>query len=187
MPRRNHSPRRGRRHAGHLQAKLLRVLQEGEASFGTFLRRSPRGRRSCEPSSRQEVGCTAGPVDERDVNDWRAQNESFVEAWSWFSLHEHQARTTEDVDLRVMGSPDEILGKLQAAGRRDLGDFTTVDVSPHKNHPASRRRRCSYTRQRPTSRRSFTPSRCRADIRVSRDPRATRRAPAATAIMSHSL
>ena len=50
-------------------------------------------------------------------------------------LRLERARTTKDVDLRVMGSPDEILGKLQEAGRRDLGDFMTFEVSPHKDQP----------------------------------------------------
>lgn len=31
-----------------------------------------------------------------------------------------RARTTKDVDLRMVGSPDGVLAKLQEAGRRDL-------------------------------------------------------------------
>ena len=33
------------------------------------------------------------------------------------------ARTTKDIDLRMQGSPDETLDRLQEAGRLDLGDF----------------------------------------------------------------
>ena len=38
-------------------------------------------------------------------------------------LRLERARTTKDVDLRVVGSPDAILAKLQEAARRDLADF----------------------------------------------------------------
>lgn len=38
-------------------------------------------------------------------------------------LRIERARTTKDIDLRVMGAPDAILERLQTAGRRDLGDF----------------------------------------------------------------
>ena len=34
-----------------------------------------------------------------------------------------RARTTKDVDLRMVGSPEGILERLQEAGRLDLGDF----------------------------------------------------------------
>ena len=46
-----------------------------------------------------------------------------------------QARATKDVDLRVMGSAQELLTKLQAAGRLDLGDFMTFEVLPDAEHP----------------------------------------------------
>jgi hypothetical protein len=46
-----------------------------------------------------------------------------------------RARTTKDIDLRLMGEPDDILAKLQAAGRRNLGDFMTFEVSPDDDHP----------------------------------------------------
>ncbi len=36
-----------------------------------------------------------------------------------------RARTTRDIDLRLAGSPDGLLGRLQEAGRLDLGDFMT--------------------------------------------------------------
>jgi hypothetical protein len=41
-----------------------------------------------------------------------------------------RARATKDVDLRVMGSAQELLTQLQAAGRLDLGDFMTFEVMP---------------------------------------------------------
>ena len=46
-----------------------------------------------------------------------------------------QARATKDVDLRVMGSAQELLTKLQTAGRLDLGDFMTFEVLPDAEHP----------------------------------------------------
>ena len=47
-----------------------------------------------------------------------------------------RARTTKDVDLRMVGSPDGTLARLQEAGRRDLGDFLTFEVSLDADHPA---------------------------------------------------
>jgi hypothetical protein len=46
-----------------------------------------------------------------------------------------RARTTKDVDLRVVGSPDAVLAKLQEAGRRNLGDFMAFGVGPNDDHP----------------------------------------------------
>lgn len=46
-----------------------------------------------------------------------------------------RARTTKDVDLRMVGPSGNILAKLQEAGRRDLGDFMTFEVSPDEAHP----------------------------------------------------
>jgi hypothetical protein len=51
-------------------------------------------------------------------------------------LRLERARTTKDVDLRLVGSPDEILGQLQEAGRRELGDFMTFEVTPDDDHPS---------------------------------------------------
>jgi Nucleotidyl transferase AbiEii toxin, Type IV TA system len=45
-----------------------------------------------------------------------------------------RARTTKDVDLRVSGSPDETLARLQQAARRDLEDFMTFEVRPDEEH-----------------------------------------------------
>jgi len=41
-----------------------------------------------------------------------------------------RARTTKDVDLRMVGSPDGALAKLQLAGRLALGDFMTFEIAP---------------------------------------------------------
>ena len=45
------------------------------------------------------------------------------------------ARTTKDIDLRMMGSPDKILEAFQEAGRLDLGDFMRFEVRPDPTHP----------------------------------------------------
>jgi hypothetical protein len=46
-----------------------------------------------------------------------------------------RARTTRDVDLRLTGSPDNALAKLQEAARLDLGDFLTFEIGPDDDHP----------------------------------------------------
>jgi predicted nucleotidyltransferase component of viral defense system len=46
-----------------------------------------------------------------------------------------RARTTKDVDLRMTGAPDNLLARLQDAGRRDLGDFMTFEIGPDEDHP----------------------------------------------------
>src|SRR6267154_1100648 len=50
-------------------------------------------------------------------------------------LRLERARTTKDVDLRLLGSPVDVLGRLQQAARRDLGDFLTFEVGPDEDHP----------------------------------------------------
>jgi hypothetical protein len=50
-------------------------------------------------------------------------------------LRLERARTTNDVDLRMVGSPDGILEKLQGAARRNVGDFMTFEVRPDDDHP----------------------------------------------------
>lgn len=50
-------------------------------------------------------------------------------------LRLERARATKDVDLRMIGSPNEILQTLQEAGRLDLGDFMTFEVTADENHP----------------------------------------------------
>jgi hypothetical protein len=50
-------------------------------------------------------------------------------------LRLERARTTKDVDLRVLGSPDDVLARLQQAGRANLGDFMSFEVGPDEDHP----------------------------------------------------
>lgn len=50
-------------------------------------------------------------------------------------LRLERARTTKDIDLRLTGSPEPVLAKLQEAARRDLGDFLTFEVVPDEEHP----------------------------------------------------
>lgn len=50
-------------------------------------------------------------------------------------LRIERARTTKDVDLRMIGPPGDLIERLQDAGRRDLGDFMTFEVTPDDDHP----------------------------------------------------
>lgn len=50
-------------------------------------------------------------------------------------LRLERARTTKDVDLRMVGTPTDVLAKLQEAGRKNLGEFMTFDVRPDDEHP----------------------------------------------------
>jgi hypothetical protein len=50
-------------------------------------------------------------------------------------LRLERARTTKDIDLRVNGSPETVLAKLQEAGRKDLGDFMTFEVAADAEQP----------------------------------------------------
>jgi len=45
-------------------------------------------------------------------------------------LRLERARSTQNVDLCMTGSPDDLLAKLQAAGRLLLGDFMAFEVAP---------------------------------------------------------
>lgn len=55
-----------------------------------------------------------------------------------------RARTTKDVDLRVVGSPARVLAQLQAAGRRDLADFMAFEIRADVDHPAIRNAGARY-------------------------------------------
>jgi predicted nucleotidyltransferase component of viral defense system len=46
-----------------------------------------------------------------------------------------RARTTQDVDLRVQGSPRDILDRLRSAVDRDLGDFMVFTIRSNPRHP----------------------------------------------------
>jgi hypothetical protein len=50
-------------------------------------------------------------------------------------LRVERARTTKDVDLRMTGTPDQLLARLQSAGRLDLGDFMAFEIRPDEEHP----------------------------------------------------
>jgi hypothetical protein len=45
-----------------------------------------------------------------------------------------RARTTNDIDLRLMGLPENVLAKLQEAARLELGDFLTFEIGPDDDH-----------------------------------------------------
>jgi hypothetical protein len=55
-----------------------------------------------------------------------------------------RARTTKDIDLRMMGSADNVLERLQAAGRLDLGDCMSFEVQPDLDHPEIRNEGMQY-------------------------------------------
>ncbi len=46
-----------------------------------------------------------------------------------------RARTTKDVDLRMVDSSRDVLGRLQEAGRLDLGDFMRYEIQADDEHP----------------------------------------------------
>ncbi len=50
-------------------------------------------------------------------------------------LRLERARTTKDIDLRLVGSPDGVLAKLQEAARLDSEDFLTFEIGPDEDHP----------------------------------------------------
>ena len=50
-------------------------------------------------------------------------------------LRLERARTTKDVDLRMRGSPADVLELLQEAGRLDLGDHMRFEIQPDDEHP----------------------------------------------------
>jgi len=50
-------------------------------------------------------------------------------------LRLERARTTKDIDLRMVGNPDDVLADLQAAGRLELGDYLTFKVQADPRHP----------------------------------------------------
>ncbi|MBI4604614.1 MAG: nucleotidyl transferase AbiEii/AbiGii toxin family protein [Planctomycetes bacterium] len=50
-------------------------------------------------------------------------------------LRVRRARTTKDIDLRILGDPEKALGKLQQAGRVDLGDYLVFEVRQDPRRP----------------------------------------------------
>lgn len=55
-----------------------------------------------------------------------------------------RARTTKDIDLRLMGSPGETLARMQAAGRLELGDFLSFRVEADRRQPKIERADMPY-------------------------------------------
>jgi hypothetical protein len=55
-----------------------------------------------------------------------------------------RARTTKDVDLRMMGSAGNVLDRLQTAGRLDLGDYLLFEVQPDADSPEIRNEGMQY-------------------------------------------
>jgi len=50
-------------------------------------------------------------------------------------LRLERARATKDIDLQLIGSPENVLADLRRAGRLDLKDFMTFEVAPDTEHP----------------------------------------------------
>jgi hypothetical protein len=50
-------------------------------------------------------------------------------------LRLERARTTKDIDLRMMGTPDGLLERLQQAGRLDLDDFLSFELEADRHRP----------------------------------------------------
>lgn len=55
-----------------------------------------------------------------------------------------RSRTTQDIDLRMMGPAESVLDRLQAAGRLDLGDQMLFEVQPDLDHPEIRNEGMRY-------------------------------------------
>lgn len=63
-------------------------------------------------------------------------------------LRLERARTTKDVDLRLVGSSDTVLARLQEASRLDLGDFMTFELGHDTEHPTIQNDGAQYEGQR---------------------------------------
>ena len=50
-------------------------------------------------------------------------------------LRLERARATKDIDLRLIGSPENVLADLRRAGRLHLKDFMTFEVAPDNEQP----------------------------------------------------
>jgi hypothetical protein len=59
-----------------------------------------------------------------------------------------RARTTRDVDLRLVDTQQDVLARLQEAGRRDLGDFLSFELRRDDDHPAIRSPGVAYDGER---------------------------------------
>lgn len=50
-------------------------------------------------------------------------------------LRVERARTTKDIDVRLVAPPENVLERLKRAAALDLGDFMVFDVLPDAEHP----------------------------------------------------
>lgn len=60
-------------------------------------------------------------------------------------LRLERARTTKDIDLRLVGDPGAVLPRFQAAGRIDLGDYLVYEVQPDRRHHEIQAAGMAYT------------------------------------------
>jgi Nucleotidyl transferase AbiEii toxin, Type IV TA system len=63
-------------------------------------------------------------------------------------LRVQRARTTKDIDLRLVGAPTDLLEHLRRASRLDLADFMTFNVAPDAEHPQITNEGMAYEGQR---------------------------------------
>jgi hypothetical protein len=63
-------------------------------------------------------------------------------------LRVERARTTKDIDLRLVGSPIGLLERLRRAAAIELGDFMVFTVAPDADHPAITNEGMVYEGQR---------------------------------------
>jgi len=59
-----------------------------------------------------------------------------------------RVRTTKDVDLKMFGSPEDVLDRLQDAMHREMGDFMTFEIRPDTDHPEIQNDGMKYDGQR---------------------------------------
>lgn len=65
----------------------------------------------------------------------RADDTVILKGGLVLELRLERARTTKYVDLRMMGTPAELLDRLQTAGRLDLCDFMQYEIQRDRLHP----------------------------------------------------
>jgi hypothetical protein len=63
-------------------------------------------------------------------------------------LRVERARTTKDIDLRLVGPPAGVLERLQRAARLELGEFMVFTVTPDAEHPEITNQGMVYEGQR---------------------------------------
>lgn len=59
-------------------------------------------------------------------------------------LGSERARATQDIDLRLLSSPDSVLSSLRETGRLDLIVFTTFELAPDAEHSQMQNARMRY-------------------------------------------